>query len=281
MRLNITLPLKWAQWWIYCILIILVNFVVILPLASFLFHDFYSRLIPTDTIQTIPFSSSKLDEHAKENGYSFLFDIQRHDTDVVTLPRLLENGLEQNIPLRSDIPYDVDIKLKAFCLNNSPGNNIKTAMLTLRVISPKTFTKRILFQRPLLLTCVNSKDVYALAEAGALTPNFAYRLQKDLVNRFEKDHCAMIAHDVKKIEVSILMRDPATLLVDSAASELRLAMDLKYSPRNIMLRWKKLSYIVGILTFHGVILFFFSIAFIISFWRIKSTEVTIDKYKLN
>ncbi|SCW01829.1 LAFE_0E08174g1_1 [Lachancea fermentati] len=276
MRINVTLPLKWAQWWVYILSIAMVNLVIILPLSGLLFHDFYTRLIPPDTVQKIPFSIGSKTSQLVDGNTIFRFRLKRLSSETAILPQVIDNGLTQDVSLRSDIPYNFDLKLNIFCLNTSPGLNIKEGTITVSASSKKNWMDSVIFQKTVLLSCANTNDIIALGEAGSLSSTFSQRVQKELVNSFFWEDY-VLDHDVQNVVVSLKFAEGSYFIVDAESSELKFSMNLNHSLRNLMLRWKKLTHVVGILVFNLVVLFFFVVGFLISFMRVGNVPQAAKK----
>ncbi|CAR22913.1 Seipin [Lachancea thermotolerans] len=267
MQINLTLPLKWAQWWAYILVLMLVNIAFIFPLSAFLFRDFYSRMIPPDTTRTVSFSESKREMGGWTGKTTFQFDLKRYSTEDAKLPFVSPNGFAQSVPLRSDIPYNMDVNLNIFCLNKVTDWNIRDAEVSISVLKSGKSNAAVVFRKTLLLSCANTRDVHSVSGTRRLTTTFAKQIQDELVNSYSLENPFFVEHDVKCLEVSLRCAGNANLIIDPNSSELKLSMNFENSLRNLMIRWKKLTYAVGTVVFDVIITSFFFLAFGLTFLR--------------
>ncbi|SCV04723.1 LANO_0G11958g1_1 [Lachancea nothofagi CBS 11611] len=227
MQINVTLPLRWAQCWGYAIILMLVNLIVIFPLSAFLFQDFYSRMIPADSVQTIPFSESRKEMGNRSGNIktTFQFDVERYSSDTAILPHVAANGFAQNVPLRADIPYNVNLDLNVFCLNKVTDLSVRDAEITISVSTSKKLAESVVFRKTLIFSCANTRDIPSLCENNRLSSTFANQVQKELVNSFHLDNPIFIEHDMKSLELSLKFAGNANLIVDPNTSLLTFSMN--------------------------------------------------------
>ncbi|CEP61617.1 seipin LALA0_S03e06942g [Lachancea lanzarotensis] len=267
MQVNITLPLKWAQCGGYIMILILVNVMMIFPLSGFLFHDFYSRMIPSDSTRTVLFSEGRTERGSWSGKSTFHFAFQRHSTDTTVLPQIEANGFAQNVPLRADIPYNMNLDLDIFCLNKVTDLCLKDGEITISVNRPGDYLGKTLFRRTLLLSCANTRDIPNMGGTGRLSLTFAQKVQKELVNSFHFENPIEIDHQLKSLDITLKLAGNANIIIDPNRSFLTFSMNFDHSLRNLMIRWRKLAYVFGTLIFNAIISFFFLTAFAISFFR--------------
>ncbi|SCU97532.1 LAFA_0G11892g1_1 [Lachancea sp. 'fantastica'] len=267
MQINVTLPLKWAQCGGYIMIVILVNVLMIFPLSGFLFHDFYSRMIPSDSTRTVLFSESRRELGSWSGKSTFNFVFQRHSTNTVMLPQIEINGFAQNVPLRADIPYNMNLDLDIFCLNKVTDLCLKDGEVTISVNRAGESVDKTLFRKTLLLSCANTRDIPNMGGSGRLSLTFAQKVQKELVNSFHFDNPISIEHNVKSLDITLKLAGNANVIIDPNRSYLTFSMNFDHSLRNLMIRWRTLAYVLGTLIFNAIISFFFLIAFAISFFR--------------
>lgn len=263
MRIKITLPLQMAQWWVYFIILFLVNVLVILPLSGLLFHDLYSRLIPQESVQEAPFSiANELD-----GGKTFSFMVERIPETADSMV-LLDNGMPTDIPLRRDIPYTLDLTIKAYCINDVIESNLQKSTVTVVTRGKK---KNIdVFKRQVILSCFNPGDVDFLAEiTKPLT--LSQRIQTHFVNTFSWHEFMYLEQEVEEVRISFEHKGKGNIMVGSD-SQLIYKIDFNHSLRNLMSRWRKLTYSVGIIIFDTIICSWFLLAFFICFGRIVDGE---------
>ncbi|SCU98485.1 LADA_0H13322g1_1 [Lachancea dasiensis] len=268
MQVNITLPLKWAQCWGYVLILMSVNIMLIFPLSAFLFSDFYSRLIPADSVQTVPFAAGQQLGTGWSGGKAiYAFKLKRYSTETAEIPQVIPNGFPQGVPIRADIPYNVNLDLNVFCLNKVTDLSIRDGEITLSVSRHGKPAENVLFRKTLLMTCANTRDIPTLGASGKLSPTFARKVQQELVNHIHLEKPIILQHDVEKLELSLKFAGNANLIVDTSTSFITLSLNFEHSLRNLMVRWKKLTHVVGTLLFNAIISFFFLAAFAISFFR--------------
>ncbi|CAL9729246.1 seipin [Monosporozyma unispora] len=114
MRINLSTPFHWLQWYTYIVIIFIFQLIVIFPLSCIIFNDLYNRLISLDSIQTIP-----LNILITPHNYKFEQQFKRYDFSP--LPEVFSNGVSQLIPLRSTIDYKLDVNIKFYCQHRFYG----------------------------------------------------------------------------------------------------------------------------------------------------------------
>lgn len=108
MRINLSSPVHFLQWYSYVVIIFLFQLIIIFPLSCIIFNDLYNRIISLDSIQTIPLTTL-----ITPHNYKFEQSVKRYDFSP--LPPVIDNGINQLIPLRSTIDYTMDLNLKFYC----------------------------------------------------------------------------------------------------------------------------------------------------------------------
>lgn len=224
-------------------------------------------MIPPDTTRTVSFSESKREMGGWTGKTTFQFDLKRYSTEDAKLPFVSPNGFAQSVPLRSDIPYNMDVNLNIFCLNKVTDWNIRDAEVSISVLKSGKSNAAVVFRKTLLLSCANTRDVHSVSGTRRLTTTFAKQIQDELVNSYSLENPFFVEHDVKCLEVSLRCAGNANLIIDPNSSELKLSMNFENSLRNLMIRWKKLTYAVGTVVFDVIITSFFFLAFGLTFLR--------------
>lgn len=145
--------------------------------------------------------------------------------------------------------------------------SIRDSEVTIAVSTSRKPGEIVIYRKILLLTCANTRDTHSLSETKRLTSTFAKQVQDELVNSFYLENPVIIDHDIKSLRVVLTLAGNAKVIIDPNSSELKFAMNFELSLRNLMIKWKKLTYCIGTLLFNAFISFFFLIAFAISFLR--------------
>ncbi|CAL9733724.1 seipin [Monosporozyma servazzii] len=167
MRINLSTPFHWLQWYTYIVIIFIFQLMVIFPLSCIIFNDLYNRLISLDSIQTIPLNTLITPHNYKFEQYFMRYDFS-------PLPDVFANGINQLIPLRSTIEYKLDVNIKFYCQHRFYGyDKYKPNMELLDTIKVKIWINddpknQLLYKVKLPVVCSNkdTSESSLLLESG-------------------------------------------------------------------------------------------------------------------
>lgn len=266
MQLNLTKPLQILQWSSYAYLLVLVKIFVIFPIAILLFNDFYLRLLPSDSSQWV--NLSKLQTQKNDlSSVEFFQTIERIPIDS-DIPALLDNGLAEGIPLRDHISYKMDLDMNFFCKFSSKSQGYTPSGIVemlLQVYSTHK-TETLIFQRTMPVLCMTIDDSIIEEELYKQGPSRLALYQKEWSNRIAiHDKIDINPRDLGLKHVWTL-KSPGSRLIFNPESGFRFRMSFEQGLRNMMLRWHKITYIVGIIVFDCAISTLFVMAVLVSFY---------------
>lgn len=274
MKIDITRPLQLLQWSSYLGILLLVKIFVILPLAAILFNDFYLRLLPSDSSQWVPLSTFELSHNAVENSMVFDQGINRVLIERA-LPKTTDNGISQRINLRDHILYKVDLDTKFYCLPTARSKGPVTNIEELEVeIHSSDEPQSIIYRRSIPIICMKPEDSINIMELYKYGPSRLELFKKEWLNHFKAHDKISIGSDMSSVRY-VLKMPKSHKLVIQPDSGFRFRMSFEQGLRNVMLRWHKFSYAVGIVVFDLAISALFTITAFLSFFLIM--RKTADK----
>ncbi|EDO19358.1 hypothetical protein Kpol_1002p3 [Vanderwaltozyma polyspora DSM 70294] len=271
MLVNVTRPLQLLQWSSYIAITCLVQLLIILPLSILIFHDFYARLLPPDSSQWVPLSTSNTFDFEKFDQY-----IDRISIDK-PLPPILDNGLSQMIPLRDYILYKMDLDYKFYCLKDSVNRGYKSPLDTLQlrvsVATTDDDVSTVIYRRNIPIVCIRDTDSISTEGLSKIGPNRLKVFEKEWQNHIDIEDKISIDPDVVKIYYDFIPGSPSMHLKFDPKSGARYRMEFQQGFRNIMLRWRKLTHIFGTLVCYVIISTLFSVTGVLSFYLVNQKEL--------
>lgn len=270
MKVNLTRPLQLLQWSSYLSILVLVKLFIVLPLAVLLFNDFYHRLLPADSSQWVPLSTLN-QVQSSESSFSYQQSISRVHIER-DLPRTLDNGRPQPIPLRAHILYKVDLDTKFYCLPTSKGliNNIEEVELEV-YLSPYS----LVYRRTIPIICMKGDDSISIMELYRHGPSRLELYQKEWLNHIKLHDKIALNSNVGFMRYVLKMPESHRLII-LPESGMRFRMNFEQGLRNVMLRWHKFTYAIGIIVFDFALSVLFTIAAFISFFLISRRKIAAD-----
>ncbi|CCE61742.1 hypothetical protein TPHA_0B00700 [Tetrapisispora phaffii CBS 4417] len=266
MLINVSKPFQILQWITYISIIVGVQLLIVLPISVLIFHDFYTRLIPPDSSQYVPVSTF---EQYDELTYRHLITRVPIEKPLYSVE---DNGLDQNLPLRDNILYKMDIDMKFFCLNENDlsRNNLEVLDFQVRVRNnyQKTKATSVIYRRKIPITCLNEHDSIVEDEIHKYGKNRLAMYQREWLNSIYVDDLIYIPSEIRQIQYHFVL--PGQRLILQPESNIYMRMEFKQGIRNMMLRWKKLTYLIGITVFYIFITTLFFISTGSSFYYMKS-----------
>ena len=271
MKINIARPFQLFQWSSYVVGALITHFVIVFPLACMLFNDFYNRLIPSDSSQLVPLSAFELTEtstsHLKYTQQ--LYKVQApHD-----LPSILDNGLNQRIPLRTQVDYRVDATLNFYCLIDDivdkPVHNLQRVTVSVYGVNGHG-THNLLYATSVPILCMKASDSISLPENKQLKGSRMASYRSEWLNKIKLDDVSDFSTGYSIEGLSVMFNFPApkvynkkgnsynhgmenmdtySLLMEPE-SNLNFRVNFNQGIRNLMLRYRTITYIVGIAVFH-------------------------------
>ncbi|CCD27129.1 seipin NDAI_0J02370 [Naumovozyma dairenensis CBS 421] len=316
MIINITRPLKLIQWSSYILFFILIDLVILIPLAFLIFDDFYSRLLPSDSSQWVPISafhnnirnpSHSSRSSSSKNVYLFSQKINRISSNTIELspspllPSIESNGLEQQIALREEINYLLDLNLEFFCLNNiNSRHRIDSIEIDIFSMNMKQSTdpetdfeniekihKQLLYHYSQPIICLDVNDSVVTSELHKQTPKTSSSSALRLA-MYEKEWMNTIhLQDVMNLNSSItnlVLRIKTTIGTETSDNELIFKMNecfmvfnMNFSQglRNIMLKKRFITYVVGTVICFTImsLLLFFSVLIVVYLFSSSSRRL--------
>lgn len=274
MLINVTRSLQLVQWSSYVAIAFLVQLVIIFPLSVLLFHDFYVRLLPPDSSQWIPLS-------AFNNTYEMQFQqVIIRTPPEYPLPTLLDNGLPQGIPLRDHILYKMDIDVNLYCLKDSwdEGHNLDSVQLQVYTIvfDDELELSTLVYRRTIPVVCLKTQDSISVDDIYKVGPNRLLLFEKEWLNHITIEDNISVGPEAEAIQYVFSSRNESDLIFDPKSS-VRLIMNFEQGFRNLMLRWRLLSHIIGTTVFFIVITILFALTGAATFYFINSKSVTSNK----
>lgn len=276
MRLNLTRPLQFLQWSTYISLLLMVKVFIIFPLAVLLFNDFYIRLLPADSSQWVPLSTFNKNVSRNEIIYDQLIDripIERE------LPKVIDNGLTQHVALRDHIIYKMDLDFKFYCLMPLGGQFNRISSLDLKIYASDD-PESLIYARSVPIICLKPCDSIATTELYKYGPSRQDLFQKEWLNHIKLHDKIEIASHAKVIQHLTLPTSSFGLVV-LPESGCRFRMNFEQGLRNVMLRYHKITYAVGIIVFDFAISILFAITTFVTFFVISKRNTTRGDLKIN
>lgn len=277
MKINISPPLRLLQWSSYACIILLVKVFIIFPLAVLLFHDLYSRLLPADSSNWVPFDTlQNIDCSWNKHGQTFTQAIKRVDTDY-ELPKTLDNGISQPIHLRDHILYKMDLNLQFYCIHmftDKQRNNLMEFELQIFGTCPahKLFSKKI------PIVCLTEESQTELGVPSSIYGSSKLELyRKEWLNELKVDDKIKINPKLKSIKFVLQTKGPTQLIL-GPESGLKFRMHSPQGLINFMLRWRRTAYFVGIVLFDLAITTLFSTSALTTF-SLFSGKLSQREYK--
>lgn len=281
MKINISPPLRLIQWLSYACALLAIKVFIIFPLAVLLFHDLYSRLLPADSSSWVPFNTLQ-NENRDDYGWALTQEIKRIDSSY-DLPKTLDNGITQPIFLRDHILYKMDLDLQFYCINLSTTKRRNSLIeLELNVFDFKNgrLLKDELFSRRIPIVCLTDEHQTELG-----TPSLKYGssmlelYRNEWLNTLELDDKIEINSQSTSVGF-ILQASEQIRLILEPESGIRFRMHSPQGLINLMLRWHRSTYVVGIGLFDIALTTLFGITALITF-SLMSKRLSGQKRKSN
>lgn len=277
MRINLSHLLRLLQWSSYTCTLLLVKLFVVFPLAVLLFHDFYLRLLPADSSSWVPFDILPEQNHFwHEYSRIFTQKIERIDIDN-ELPKTLDNGLSQPIFLRDHILYKMDLNLQFYCIhlfNDKPKNNV--VEFELNIFNQNSGEK--LFAKRIPIACLTEELPTSLGVPSSKYGSSVLELyRREWLNVLKLDDKIEIHPKIGSIKLELRTGQPTQLILEPESS-IKFRMHFSQGLINLMLRWHKTAYILGIILFDLTITSLFSISTLVTF-TLVSKRLPSDDHK--
>lgn len=297
MKVNISWPFQLLQWTSYVIAIFTVQIIIILPLSFILFNDFYQYLIPTDSSQLVPLSAFNL----TETGRCHFYYSQKLDkvTAHQDLPIVKPNGLIQHIPVREHIDYRIDATFKFFCLINEKDtgiHNLQTA--TVSIYAGREGVKPLLLHSKYVpILCLTQQDTITLPEGKQLKQSRLSQYKTEWLNEIRIDDISDLTTDAHTTDLIIRFnfeseysssdkgynhgfayKNMYTLLMNQE-SKMNLRINFNQGIRNLMLRYRIITYVAGTIVVHILISFLMILTAITAFYLTNQKLAETDDHR--
>lgn len=284
MKVNISWPFQLMQWTSYLVAIFTVQIIIILPLSFILFNDFYQYLIPTDSSQLVPLSAFNLTENGRCHFH------YNQDLNKVTahqdLPIVKPNGLIQHIPVREHIDYRIDATFKFFCLINEKDtgkHNLQTATVSIYA-EREGMNPILLHSKYVPILCLTEQDTITVPENKQLKHSRLSQYKTEWLNEIKIDDISDLTTDTQTTGLAIRFNFPGnnggkkggfnhgspyingyTLLMNEE-SKLNLRINFNQGIRNLMLRYRFITYVIGTIVVHILISFLMILTAVTAFY---------------
>lgn len=276
MRLNLTRPLQFLQWSSYISLLLMVKIFIIFPLAVLLFNDFYLRLLPADSSQWVPLSTFNKNVSTNEIIYDQIVDRVPLERE---LPKIIDNGLAQHVSLRDHIVYKMDLDYKFYCLMPLGGQFNRISNLELKIYASDD-PESLIYARSVPIICLKPCDSIATAELYKYGPSRQDLFQKEWLNHIKLHDKIDIDSNTRVIQHLTLPTSSFGLIM-LPESGCRFRMNFEQGLRNVMLRYHKITYAVGIIVFDFAIFVLFAITTFVTFFLISKRNAAERSLKIN
>lgn len=264
MRINITRPLQLLQLSSYLGVLLLVKLFIILPLAVILFNDFYLHLLPPDSSQWIPLSTFRTSKQDSNSTIVYEQSIRRTCTEK-ELPSVVDNGISQRINLHCHTPYKVDLDTKFFC---TPTWRTAYQASNIDEVEMEVYSyNALIYRRTIPIVCLKSDDSITLSEVYNHGPSRLELFRKEWLNHIKVHDKISVNQRVDTFRY--VLKAPKTFkLIVQPESGFRFRMSFEHGLRNAMLRWRKITYVVGTAVFDLAISTLFTVTALVSFFLI-------------
>lgn len=300
MKINLATSLRLFKWSLFVFAIFLVELLAIFPISVLLFNEFYKELVPDDTSQWVPLSA-----FSSQRGSNYaLFTQELHYIPAgIELPRLVKNGLQQEIPLRDHLKYKMDLDIKLYCLfdefmsiepNNLNSLDVKVGKREGHGKSSGTTT---VFAASFPVVCLRAGDSITVPQTGQLKQSRIESYKTEWLNvihledieltegLFENGDTMMVtiqtsnvnnqdndrvwAEESTKEDTRDHSDATCVKFILDPTSSVRFRVDFTQDIRNWMMKWKVLTYVLGI----GVVFLLMTLLFlsgVAAAWHVTS-----------
>ncbi|CCF56019.1 hypothetical protein KAFR_0A05840 [Kazachstania africana CBS 2517] len=251
MKINVTKPFQLLQYVCYIFVVLLLQIVVVGPLSILIFNDFYTRLIPDDSLQFVPIS--KFDQGKVEDVLIFKQDIDRIslNDDLINLDN---NGISEKIPLREFINYELDFAFDFYCQSELETFNLQNVKISIQANDLPLYV----LEMPII--CITKNDTILLNSHTSRLELW----QLEWLNKIHIDNVVTVPSNVDIISIVINKPSHSHFLV-KPDSNLNFRMDFTNDLRNMMLRKRTITHIIGILIVNILLNLLFLLITVITF----------------
>ncbi|AAS52756.2 AER072Wp [Eremothecium gossypii ATCC 10895] len=245
MQINVLWPLQWVPWATYAAVILWVQVVVILPLATVLWQDFYSQLLPSESHFERQLRPVKAPASAAGSvNYMWSMELWRQTVSPQDVTSTPPSAGHEQLAVQSGIPYLLVIDLQLYCFDQEPIH-----VVTVEVAAHTEY---------FTVTCFPSVE-HAMRSPWTAQP-LATRIQHEFENRLQLPDILLSA-DTRMVNVTIQSTARLRFGHRSAYSLSMQVGGIRYA----MLHWYRTCHILGTTLFVGVISAWFYISFSIAF----------------
>ncbi|CAI4035300.1 hypothetical protein SMKI_12G4510 [Saccharomyces mikatae IFO 1815] len=265
MRINISRPLQLLQWTSYIVAAFLIQLLIILPLSIIVYHDFYLRLLPADSSNVVPLNTFSI-LNGVQFGTKFFQSISSIPVGT-DLSQTIDNGLSQLIPMRDNIEYKLDINLKFYCQSKAISLNLDNLLIDIyRGPGPTLGGPGVgdnkdekIFHTSKPIVCLSVADSISPQEIEQLGPSRLNVYGEEWLNRISIEDKISLDSSYETISIFLKTEIGQRNLIIQPESGITFRMNFEQGLRNLMLRKRFLSYVIGISIFHCIICMLFFI----------------------
>ncbi|AMD19938.1 HCL213Wp [Eremothecium sinecaudum] len=255
MQVNVLWPLKCLPWAVYATIIIWVQLILIIPLSTILWQEFYQQLIPVQSRYEGQLQPEIIQGAGSKDVMTYQWNMSLNRLDDITAQTvtmgIISADAKQEFPLSiskfdlpKNIPYFLNLDIQVYCFDKIPIHNIE-----LRIDDVVQY---------FTISCFLNLDS-AVDQQWNSKP-MAERIKREFMNHFFMPDISIAPNQEK---VLVTMRSTAQLLYGQG-SRYELNMHLG-GLRYIMLRWNKTFHVLGSTAFVVIISGWFYLSFTIGF----------------
>ncbi|CAI4047051.1 seipin SKDI_12G4290 [Saccharomyces kudriavzevii IFO 1802] len=284
MKINISRPLQLLQWSSYLVAVFLIQLLVILPLSVLIYHDFYLRLLPADSSNLVPLNTFNI-LNGIQFGTKFFQSIASIPVGT-DLPQTTDNGLSQPIAMRDNIEYKLDLNLLFYCQNKNDHLNLDNLLIDIyrgpgpALGSPERVDSKDekIFHTSRPIVCLTVADSISYQEIEQLGPSRLNVYNEEWLNTITIEDKISLDSSYETISMFLRTEMAQKNLIIQSESGITFRMNFEQGLRNLMLRKRFLSYIIGVSIFHFIICILFFIVGCTAFMFVKKSQKKSQKH---
>ena len=265
MKINVSRPLQFLQWSSYIVVAFLIQLLIILPLSILIYHDFYLRLLPADSSNVVPLNTFNI-LNGVQFGTKFFQSIKSIPVGP-DLPQTIDNGLSQLIPMRDNMEYKLDLNLQLYCQSKTDHLNLDNLLIDvyrgpgplLGAPGGSNSKDEKIFHTSRPIVCLALTDSMSPQEIEQLGPSRLDVYDEEWLNTIRIEDKISLESSYETISVFLKTEIAQRNLIIHPESGIKFRMNFEQGLRNLMLRKRFLSYIIGISIFHCIICVLFFI----------------------
>ncbi|CAI4048438.1 hypothetical protein SUVZ_12G4280 [Saccharomyces uvarum] len=283
MKINISRPLQFLQWSSYIVAAFFIQLLIILPLSVLIYHDFYLRLLPADSSNVVPLNTFNILQGI-QFGTKFFQSISSIPVGT-DLPQTTDNGLPQPIPMRDNIEYKLDLNLQFYCQNKIGRLNLDSMLIDvyrgpgpiLRSPGRVDNEDEKIFHTSRPIVCLTVEDSLSPQEVEQLGPSRLNAYNEEWLNSIIIEDKITLDSSYETVSIFLKTEMAQASIILQPKSGATFRMNFEQGLRNLMLRKRFLSYVIGISIFHCIICMLFFLTGCIAFVFVRKGQTKSKK----